>query len=136
MVILDTNVLSELMKPEPAGAIRNWLHSLDGETLSITSITVSEIEFGLQRLPAGERRDGLYSRYETLLDTIATLPLDEAAAREAGRLRAMRLLAGLNSHPSDMFIAGITSMAGATLATRNTKDFSSLPLPLVNPWET
>lgn len=135
MIILDTNVISELMKPAPNLRVRHWLLSQDDTPLSTTAITIAEIEFGLRRLPGGRRRDELSALFENFADALAILPLDDRAAREAGRLRALREGAGLPSHPSDMLIAGIAAVAEAALATRNTKDFAGLPLRLVDPWK-
>lgn len=136
MIVLDTNVLSELMKPLPDARVKGWILALGELPLSTTTITVTEIEFGLQCLPAGRRRSDLYTRFDAFIDAMTVLPLDLAAAREAGRLRALRQAAGLPSQPSDMLIAGITFTQGAVLATRNTRDFASLPLQLTNPWQT
>jgi predicted nucleic acid-binding protein len=135
MIVLDTNVMSELMKPLPADSVRNWLMSLGDMALGTTAVTLAEIEFGLQRLPDGKRRAGLFARFEIFASSLTILPLDDPAAREAGRLWAMRLAAGLPSQPCDMLIAGITACAGETLATRNTRDFAALPLQLVDPWQ-
>jgi predicted nucleic acid-binding protein len=136
VIVLDTNVVSELMKPAPDPAVGDWLNGLGATPLTTTAVSVSEIEFGLRRLPDGRRRDDLFSRFETLLGALAVLPLDDVAAREAGRLRALRERAGLGSHPSDMMIAGIASTAGAALATRNIRDFDGLPVDLVDPWRS
>ena len=134
MIILDTNVISELMKPTPDFSVRDWLAALGDEPLTTTAVGVAEIQFGLLRLPDGRRRAHLQARFEAFAGTLGVLPLDEAAARETGRLRAMREAAGLPSQPSDMTIAGIAVSAGAALATRNTRDFGALPLELLDPW--
>lgn len=106
-----------------------------GETpLTTTAVTIAEIEFGLQRLPNGRRKIDLHTRFETLISALPVLALDEPAAREAGRLRAMRQSVGSPSQPSDMMIAGVTAAAGAALATRNVKDFAGLPIEIVDPW--
>lgn len=134
MIILDTNVVSELMKPSPDGAVRDWLAQLGDMPLTTTAVTVAEIEFGLQRLAEGRRKLDLHARFEALIGALSVLPLDDLAARQAGRMRAMRERAGLSSQPSDMMIAGITVAAGGLLATRNVKDFEHLSLQLVDPW--
>lgn len=134
MTILDTNVVSELMKPSPDMSVRDWLMRLGDMPLTTTAITISEIEFGLQRLPDGQRRTSLQARFEALAAALSVLPLDEAAARETGRLRAMREAAGLPSQPSDMMIAGIAAATGVALATRNIRDFEGLPIQLIDPW--
>ena len=134
MIILDTNIVSELMKPAPDVAVRSWLADLGETPLTTTAITVAEIQYGLSRLPEGRRKADLQARFEAFAGALGVLPLDEPAARETGRLRAMREAAGLSSHPSDMMIAGIAAVAGAALATRNIKDFGALPIELLDPW--
>ncbi len=136
MIVLDTNVVSELMKPTPDAAVQDWLMRMGDTPLSTTAVTISEIEFGLRRLPDGRRREALHQRFEAFADALTVLSLDEWAARETGRLRALRATAGLTSHPSDMMIAGIVSVAGAILATRNTRDFAGLPIQILDPWAT
>lgn len=134
MIILDTNVISELMKPAPDISVRDWLAALGDEPLTTTAVTVAEIQFGLLRLPDGRRRADLQARFEAFAGTLGVLPLDEASPRETGRLQAMREAAGLPSQPSDMMIAGIAASAGAALATREIKDFDALPIELLDPW--
>lgn len=134
MIVLDTNVVSELMKPSPDTSVRDWLARLGDAPLVTTAVTIAEIEFGLRRLPDGRRKADLTARFEAFVGALIVLPLDEAAAREAGRLLAIREAAGFASHPSDMMIAGITASAGTALATRNIKDFEILPLQLIDPW--
>ena len=80
------------------------------------------------------RKADLQARFEAFAGALGVLPLDEPAARETGRLRAMREAAGLASRPSDMMIAGIAAAVGAALATRNIKDFAALPIELLDPW--
>jgi predicted nucleic acid-binding protein len=134
VIVLDTNVVSELMKPGPDLPVRDWLTQVGDEPFATTAVTVAEIEFGLRRLPPGRRRDDLQSRFETFAAALTVLPLDDLAARETGRFRAMRAAAGLSCPPSDMMIAGIAAVAGAVLATRNIRDFEGLPIRLVDPW--
>ena len=134
MIILDTNVVSELMKPAPDIAVRGWLAGLGETPLTTTAVTVAEIQFELRRLPDRRRKVDLEARFEAFTVALGVLPLDEPAARETGRLRALREAAGLASQPSDMMIAGIAAVAGAALATRNQKDFGALPIELLDPW--
>ncbi|MBX3481670.1 MAG: PIN domain-containing protein [Caulobacter sp.] len=134
MIVLDTNVVSELMKPRPDERVRDWLTQLGDEPLATTAVSIAEIEFGLRRLPPGRRRDDLQSRFETFAAALAVLPLDDLAAREAGRFRAMRAAAGQSCPPSDMMIAGIAAVAAAALATRNIRDFEGLAVRIVDPW--
>lgn len=139
MIVLDTNILSELVRPVPAAEVKNWLlNSTEGETLVTTAITISEIEYGLARLPDGRRRKGLEERFEALTGThtdFTVLPFEEKAARLSGKLRAAREASGLHSQAADMMIAAICTLAGASLATRNTKDFTKTGIELINPWD-
>lgn len=134
MIVLDTNVVSELMKLVPDSRVKDWMLAQHNEPFSLTAVTVAELEFGLQRLPDGQRKGTLYQQFETFTSALPVLPLDDLAGLEAGRLRAIREATGLASQPSDMLIAGIVSSLGASLATRNTSDFAGLPLQLINPW--
>ena len=137
MIILDTNVVSELMKPFPETAVRDWLASLGDAPLVTTAITVAEIIFGLRRLADGRRRAALDERFDALVGPGSTFPVlafDDLAARAAGRLRAMRQGAGLGAPAADMMIAGIASALDAILATRIITDFDGLPIQIVDPW--
>jgi toxin FitB len=134
VIVLDTNVVSELMKPVPDAPVRDWLSGLGDVPLTTTAVTVAEIEYGLQRMPAGRRRTDLATSFEVLIRALGVLPLDDVAARFAGQLRAHREAAGLPGQGMDMLIAGIAATAGASLATRNVGDFAGLPLEVVNPW--
>jgi predicted nucleic acid-binding protein len=135
MIVLDTNVVSELMKPAPHDAVRRWLSGLGDSTLATTAVTVSEIVYGLARLPDGQRRITLEARFEAYMEAgFVILPLDDAAARAAGAFRAMREAAGLGARAADMMIAGIAAAANASLATRNIKDFAGLPVRVADPW--
>ncbi len=139
MIVLDTNILSELIRPKPAPEVKNWLlHDTARETLVTTVITVSEIEYGLARLPDGRRRKALEERFEALIGVhydFAVLPFDEHAARLCGHLRATREAKGLHAQSADMMIAAITAQADAHLATRNVKDFTETGIDLINPWD-
>jgi predicted nucleic acid-binding protein len=135
VIILDTNVVSEVMKPRPDLAVQSWLTKLDDAPLTTTTITIAEVEFGLQRLPNGARKMALYSRFENFISALTILALDETAARQAGRLRARREASGRVSSPSDMLIAGIAYAVEADLATRNVRDFEGLPIRIIDPWE-
>jgi len=139
VIILDTNVVSELMKPHPDPAVQDWLAGLGETPLATTAITVAEIAFGLQRLADGRRRAALEARFESLVgaeSSFAVLAFDDLAARTSGRLRAMRQAAGRGASASDMMIAGIAAAQGATVATRNVRDFDGLPIQVIDPWTT
>ena len=137
MIILDTNVVSELMKPNPDPGVARWLMLLGDAPLATTAITVAEIAFGLKRLADGRRRTELETRFETYVGGeggLLVVALDDAAARIAGQFRAIRQAAGLGAHASDMMIAGVVASLGARLATRNVADFDRLPIMIVDPW--
>ena len=138
MIVLDTNVVSEVMKPSPDARAGQWFAKLSNIPVATTIITVAEIIYGLQRLPAGRRRSGLEARFDALISPqggLVVLAADRFAAHEAGRFRALREGIGLDATPSDMMIAGIVASTGATLATRNTSDFTHLPIKVVDPWQ-
>lgn len=137
MILLDTNIISELMRPEPAPVVESWLKRSDEVQIGTTTITISELAYGLNRLPSGARKNDLWDRFEQLTGQESGLPVfgfDTEAALLAGQYRAMREANGDHAHASDMMIAGIVGAAGAVLATRNDKDFSNLPIEILNPW--
>ena len=137
MILLDTNVVSELMRPAPNPKVRAWLGGLGATPLSTTAVTLAEVVFGLARLPEGKRRSDLIERFNALISGPPALPvlgLDEQAGRLAGEFRALRESLGLGSSPSDMMIAAISAANGGSLATRNVADFAGLPISVINPW--
>ncbi len=137
MILLDTNILSELMRPAPDPALGRWMLGLGDTPVATTAVTVSEIAYGLERLADGRRKDDLVARFDQLIfaaGPLTVLPFDEVSALVCGRYRALREREGLHAPPSDMMIAGIAGALGADLATRNTKDFSGLPIMVINPW--
>ena len=137
MIILDTNILSELMRPTPAKEVKSWLTQAVDDVLVTTAITLSEIEYGLSRLDEGKRKEELIARFAALTGGVidfTVLPLDDAAARRAGQLRGHRESKGLSAHAADMMIAGIAAVNEAAIATRNTKDFTETGIDLINPW--
>ena len=137
MIILDTNVLSALMQQLPDPQALAWLDAQAAESVWLTSITVFEARYGLALLGAGKRRTLLQQRFEELLQEDLqnrVLQFDTHAATQAAQLAAQRKTRG---HPVDMrdtFIAGIALARRATLATRNTRHFDDISVPVVNPW--
>lgn len=139
MIVLDTNVISELMRAAPATKVREWLALVQEELLVTTVITVAEIEYGIARLPESRRRRDIAKRFADLTGPqfdFAVLPFDEPAARLSGQLRTERERQGRQTQMADMIIAAITMAAGADLATRNSKDFSGIGLTVHDPWTT
>jgi predicted nucleic acid-binding protein len=136
VIILDTNVLSALMRQAPDQSVVDWLDQQPRTSIWTTSVTVFEIAFGLQILAVGKRRTLLVEAFEELLarmgQRIATF--DIAAARQASDLMAARHRKGRPGDFRDTMIAGIVLAQHATLATRNTTHFEDASIPLVNPW--
>src|ERR1700674_3437090 len=139
MIILDTNVLSALMRQTADKNVVAWLDKQPRTSIWTTSVTILEIQFGLQTLPAGKRRSRLIEAFETVLvDEMGrrVAPFDTVAAQHAGELMASRHKKGRPVEMRDTMIAGIVLACHATLATRNVSHFEDLSVPVVNPWVT
>jgi predicted nucleic acid-binding protein len=137
MILLDTNVLSAIMRPNPDRAVIGWLDGQPRNSVWTTSITVLEIRFGLQIMPAGKKRSALIGNFQRMLTEVIEdriLPFDTAAAQQAANLMALRHKAGRPVELRDTMIGGIALASRATIATRNAKHFADLALPLMNPW--
>ena len=138
MIILDTNVLSALMRTSPDVAVVAWLDRQPAESIWITSLTVFEARFGLALLPHSRKRLALERAFETVLEEDLAnriLDFDAEAAAAAARLAAQRRRAGRTADFRDTLIAGIAQARRATIATRNTKHFEGLDVPVVDPWK-
>lgn len=138
MIILDTNVLSALMRQVPEAPVVAWLDRQPAESIWITSITLFEARLGLVLLPKGRRRQALESAFARLLEEDLenrVLDFDSAAATEAASLAAQRQKTGRPVDMRDTQIAGIALARHATLATRNVRHFANLNVPVVDPWE-
>jgi len=138
VIILDTNVLSALMRSEPDKAVTRWLDDQVAEAIWITSITLFEARFGLALLPQGAHRQQLAARFDDLMASDLenrVLLFDQPAARQAADLAARRKTAGRPADMRDTFIAGIALARNARIATRNTRHFDDLPGAVINPWE-
>ena len=139
MVILDTNIVSELMQQRPHPAVKQWLDRQPEISVWTTSLTVFEIRHGIEMLPRGRRRMSLESEFERVIeDDIQRriVSFDTAAAHAAAILMAERQRAGRPGDLRDTMIAGIVIASHATLATRNTRHFADLPVPVVDPWQS
>jgi len=136
MIILDTNVLSALMRQTPDKNVIVWLDKQPRTSVWTTSVTILEVRFGLQVMPLGKRRSLLIREFETVLDKIGyrIAPFDAAAAQQAGDLMASRQKKGRPGDLRDTMIAGIVLAHHATLATRNITHFEDLSVPVINPW--
>ena len=138
VIILDTNVLSALMRTSPGVAVVSWLDRQPADAIWVTSITVFEARFGLALLPRGRRRLGLEAAFERVLEEDLenrVLDFDAAAAASAARLAADLKSAGRSADLRDTLIAGIAQARRATIATRNTRHFEGLDVPVVDPWK-
>lgn len=136
MIILDSNVLSELMRPKPEAKVIAWLDRQPQTSIWTTSVTVFEIRFGLQVMPTGRRRAIYTQGFEGLLDGIdhRIAPFDADAAQQASALMASRKMRGRPRELRDTMIAGIVLARYATLATRNISHFDDVSAALVDPW--
>lgn len=137
MIVLDTNVLSALMRDQAEAPVVAWLDDQPAESVWITSITLFEARLGLALLPNGRRRKALESAFDRLLEEELqhrVLDFDSAAVTEAAALAAARQKAGRPVDMRDTQIAGIALARRATLATRNVRHFADLRVPLVDPW--
>jgi predicted nucleic acid-binding protein len=137
MIVLDTNLLSEMMKTEPNEAVSAWLLKQLREELHTTAMTVAEIHSGIQRMPTGRRRDQVRETADRMFAAVTddVLSFTGEAAMAYSVVLDRRRRAGLPIHPFDAQIAAICLVEEATLATRNTRDFVETGVKLVNPWE-
>lgn len=137
--LLDTNVLSELMRESPAPAVLQWFAGRAASLLHTSTVTQAEVLAGIALLPAGKRRDTLAQAAQQIFKEDfggRCVAFDSAAAEHYALLRAQRQHAGQPIHTEDAQIAAIALAAGMALVTRNTKDFAGIDgLALVNPWQ-
>jgi toxin FitB len=136
VTILDTNVLSALMTDPPEASVVTWLNRQPASAIWTTSVTILEIQFGLEIMPAGRRRTALTEKFERTLEEMGRriAVFDEEAARVTAALMASRRKHGAVGELRDTMIAGIVLSRHATLATRNTAHFSDISATVVNPW--
>ena len=138
MIVLDTNVLSALMRDAPDPAVVEWLDSLPAESIWTTSLTVFEIRTGIEQLTPSRRRTKLEEMFAQLLDEDLdgrVQSFDLAAAIAAGTIAASQRKAGRTVEIRDVQIAGIAASRRATVATRNIRHFDGAGVDLMNPWE-
>ncbi|MDA8746449.1 type II toxin-antitoxin system VapC family toxin [Rubripirellula amarantea] len=137
MIVLDTNVISEVMKPVPDPVVKDWLDAQVDETMWLTSVTVFEIACGVEQLPSGKRKTALVDAFNELIVKDfqnRVLAFDDQHARKAGELWAKLKSLGRVSEFRDIQIAGIVATFKATLATRNTRHFLDTGVKLIDPW--
>ncbi len=136
MIIVDTNVVSELMRPEPALGVASWVRDRDRHELRTTAVTVAEIRYGIARLPDGRRKQVLLAAADEVFEafTDQVLPVDDRAAEQYAVIASSRERAGKPIGGFDALIAAVCRAHGATLATRNVPDFDGTGIEVVNPW--
>jgi predicted nucleic acid-binding protein len=136
MIVLDTNVLSELMRADAHVGVLSWLARQPLTSLFTTALSEAELRMGLALLPAGKRRAALQNAAEGLFEDFGprVLPFDGDAAVVYAVIGAARRKAGHPIAVIDAQIAAIVRARGATLATRNVKDFAGCSIPVENPW--
>lgn len=138
MIILDTNVISELTRPVSDSGVIAWLDSLPPEEAAITAITAAELRYGVRRMPDGRRKTELSEAVSALINTDfrgRVEPFDVLAADQYADVVSARERAGKPIGISDAQIASICRVRNATLATRNTSDFTGTGVNLINPWK-
>ncbi|MGH8261352.1 MAG: type II toxin-antitoxin system VapC family toxin [Steroidobacteraceae bacterium] len=139
MIILDTNVVSEPMKPRGDPAVQVWLDDQLAESLYLTATSLSELLLGIELLPDGQRKDGLAVALTELLEHLfgpRILPFDERAAAAFAPLIRRTRAAGQTLSVADAQIAAIAMVHGFSVATRDTAPFAAAGVPIINPWNT
>lgn len=136
MIIVDTNVLSELMKPSPDSVVETWVRSRPADELRTTAISLAEVRYGIERLPSGRRKAQLKETADEIFAAFSEdiLAFDAAAAQHYASIVTTREQGGLPIDGFDAQIAAICSVHEATLATRNVKDFRGTGIDVINPW--
>ncbi len=136
MILLDTNVVFEAMKPEPAPAVRKWLDEQAAETLYLSTVTIAELMFGIGALPKGKRKDKLTAALDGVLGLFADriLSFDISAARRYAELAVRARAAGKGFPTPDGYIAAIAASHDFAVASRDTSAFTAAGLTVINPW--
>lgn len=137
MIVLDTNVVSEAMKPSPNPEVRAWLNNQVSETLYMSSVTVAEMLFGIAALPAGKRKDMLSKAIDGLLGLFRDriLPFDTDAARHFSELAVLAKKGGRGFPTPDGYIAAIAASRGFIVASRDTAPYQAAGVSVINPWD-
>lgn len=138
MIVLDSNVLSEILKPAPHANVLRWLNRQAPDTLFITTVTIAENLFGVEAMPDGKRKEVLRAAYEELYANFQgrVLPYDEPAARQYSAIAAQARRAGRGFPVPDGYIAAIAAARGMYVATRDTGPYLAVPcLKVIDPWE-
>jgi predicted nucleic acid-binding protein len=137
MIILDTNVVSEAMKPEPNPVVRAWLNDQAAETLYLSSVTLAELLFGIAALPSGKRKEMLALTLEGLMELFKdrVLPFDVEAARHYADLAVVAKVSGRGFPTPDGYIAAIAASRGFIVASRDTAPYVAARVTVINPWQ-
>ncbi|MEA3410198.1 MAG: type II toxin-antitoxin system VapC family toxin [Pseudomonadota bacterium] len=137
MILIDTNVISEIMKVEPSEAVVSWLNDQKSDALYVSAVTIGEIEYGLRVMPIGKRQLRLKERFERFVSLAfaqRVLAYDETAARAYGENMGLRKETGRPMNIPDGQIAAIARANTLTVATRNTRDFEDCGIELIDPF--
>lgn len=136
MIVADTNVWSESLRPAPDDRVSEWL-ARHGHELALTTITVGELLYGAARLPPGKRQQGLTTAIEAIVLAAGhrVLDYDQASARQYAVQRASRMASGRPVSAEDMMIAAICAAGGHSIATRNVSDFEGVDVEVIDPWD-
>ncbi len=137
MIVLDTNIISEIMRPKPDDTVIEWLNQQNSLDLFVNSISIAEISYGLYVLPNGKRKQQLQTRFEQFINNgfqFRILTFDEQAARMYGKVMGEAKRTGHPMSIADGQIAAIALTNDFAVATRNIKDFSYCGVRLVNPF--
>jgi toxin FitB len=136
VIILDTNVVSELMRPEPAPGVASWVRDRDRRELCTTAITLAEIRYGIARLPDGRRKQVLLAAADEIFSAFAEqiVSFDTAAAEHYAAIAISRERAGKRIAGFDALITAVCRSRGAALATRNVSDFDGIGIEIIDPW--
>lgn len=138
MIIFDTNVISECIRPRPDERVVEWFDSVDMDQVATTTITVAELRFGAALLPQGGRRAALEQTIDRIVSRVFSGKIEDfdfSATGPYASVRAVRIQSGRPIASQDAQIAAICVARQAVLATQNTKDFDGLGITLINPWE-
>jgi predicted nucleic acid-binding protein len=138
MIVLDTNVVSEAMKPTPHPAVRTWLNDQAAETLYLSSVTLAELLFDIRALPTGKRKDMLAQALDGLMNLFRdrVLPFDTDAARHYAELAVTAKVAGRGFPTPDGYIAAIAASRRFIVASRDTAPYEAASVTVINPWES
>lgn len=136
MILLDTNVVSETMRPAPHAKVLAWLNAQSAETLYLSSVTLAELLFGVSSLPAGRRQGALNAAVDSLVELFGAriLPFDTEAARQYARLATAARTRGVGFPVPDGYIAAIAAARGFSVASRDTAPYKAAGIPVIDPW--